>query len=203
MTIMMRNIMACVWVFLVFLPCEASAVSSAFKGTLYDPGILKPLDSQVKVTINDMAPDFTLKTISGRTVSLSGFRGISNVVLSFVPAAWTPVCSDQWPGYNLARPLFEKNDTILLGITVDNLPTLFAWTRLMGDLWFEVMSDFWPHGQVADVYGVLRGDGMAERALFVIDKQGRIRFIHVGNINVRPELGNLINVLESINKESK
>ena len=92
------------------------------------------------------------------------------MVISFVPAAWTPVCSDQWPGYNIAKDVFDSHDAVLLGITVDNIPTLFAWTRQMGDLWFPVLSDFWPHGRVADSYGVLRGDGVSERALFVIDK---------------------------------
>ncbi len=65
-------------------------------------------------------------------------------MLTFIPAAWTPVCSDQWPGYNLARPLFERYDTAIIGISVDNIPTLYTWTRQMGDLWFEVVSDFWP-----------------------------------------------------------
>jgi peroxiredoxin (alkyl hydroperoxide reductase subunit C) len=58
----------------------------------------------------------------------------------------------------------------------------------MGDLWFPVLSDFWPHGAVADRYGVLRSDGVAERALFVIDKQGIITAINVSDINVRPDL---------------
>ena len=116
------------------------------------------------------------------------YRGKKTVVISFVPAAWTPVCSDQWPGYNMARSLFESNDAVLLGITVDNLPTLYAWTRQMGQLWFPVLSDFWPHGEVAARYGVLRSDGVSERALFIIDKAGIIRSIMVSDINKRPDL---------------
>ena len=95
---------------------------------------------------------------------MNQFREKKNVVISFVPAAWTPVCSDQWPGYNIAKDLFEENDAVLLGITVDNIPTLFAWTQEMGGLWFPVLSDFWPHGAVAKKYGVLRSDGTSERA---------------------------------------
>ena len=109
-------------------------------------------------------------------------------MISFIPAAWTPVCSDQWPGYNLARPLFEAHNTIVLGISVDNRATLFAWTRQMGDLWFPVLSDFWPHGAVADKFGVLRSDGLAERALIFIDMQGVITHIEVSDINKRPPL---------------
>ncbi|MFH0994065.1 MAG: redoxin domain-containing protein [Pseudomonadota bacterium] len=91
-----------------------------------------------------------MPSLSGETVSLSQFAGKKNVVISFVPAAWTPICSDQWPGYNLAKGLFEANDAVLLGITVDNLPTLYSWTRQMGNLWFPVLSDFWQHGAIAD-----------------------------------------------------
>jgi len=122
------------------------------------------------------------------------------VVLSFVPAAWTPVCSDQWPGYNIVKDIFDKNDAILLGITVDNIPTLFAWTNQMGKLWFPVLSDFWYHGAVADRYGVLRSDGLSERAIFVIDKEGIIRYIGVGDINKRPRLEVLVNELERLEK---
>ena len=163
-------------------------LSEAFKDNIYTPGKLKPVDSTLKVKIGALAPDFTLPAVSGAPVTLSQYRGKKNVVISFVPAAWTPVCSDQWPGYNIVRELFDENDAVLLGITVDNIPTLFAWTNQMGDLWFPVLSDFWPHGAVADRYGVLRTDGVSERALFVIDKEGIIRAIHVADINVRPDL---------------
>jgi peroxiredoxin len=158
---------------------SAFGSSEAFKGNIYNPGTLKPIDSVLKVKIGEPAPDFTLPSISGKKVSLSQFTGKKNVVISFVPAAWTPVCSDQWPGYNIAKGFFDQSNAVLLGITVDNIPTLYAWTQQMGKLWFSVLSDFWPHGAVADRYGVLRSDGVAERALFVIDKSGIIRYIHV------------------------
>ena len=91
-----------------------------------------------------------LFSITGQKVTVSQYRGKKNVVISFVPAAWTPVCSDQWPGYNIVKDLFDKNDAVLLGITVDNIPTLYAWTNQMGKLWFPVLSDFYPHGKVAE-----------------------------------------------------
>jgi len=170
----------------------AFGLSDVYKNNIYNPGELKPFDSVLKVKVGDPAPDFTLPAISGEKISLSQYKGKKNVVLSFVPAAWTPVCSDQWPGYNLAKSYFDENDAILLGITVDNLPTLYAWTNQMGKLWFPVLSDFWPHGAVADIYGVLRTSGVTERALFVIDKEGIIRYAHVADINKRPELGALV-----------
>ena len=179
---------------------HAAALSEAYKKNIYNPGLLKPTDSVLKVTVGDRAPDFSLPSLSGERISLSQYRGKNNVVLSFVPAAWTPVCSDQWPGYNIVEDLFNKHDTILLGITVDNIPTLFAWTNQMGELWFPVLSDFWPHGVVSDRYGVLRSDGTAERALFVIDKKGIIRFIKVNDINQRPKLEELVKALEGLGR---
>jgi peroxiredoxin len=154
----------------------------------------------LKVKVGEQAPDFTLPSISGKDVSLHQFKGKKNVVISFVPAAWTPVCSDQWPGYNIAKEIFDKNDAILLGITVDNIPTLYAWTQRMGKLWFPVLSDFCPHGAAADSYGVLRSDCVSERALIFIDKKGIIKHVYVSDINVRPPLEIIATELEKMNK---
>jgi peroxiredoxin len=176
----------------------AYSLSDAYKDNIYDPGILKPVDSVLKVKVGGKAPDFTLRSLANGNVSLADYLGKKNVVISFVPAAWTPVCSDQWPGYNIAKEIFDENDAILLGITVDNLPTLFAWTNQMGKLWFPVLSDFYPHGATAAKFGVLRSDGVTERALFVIDKKGIIRYIDVHDINKRPPLDSLVRELEKI-----
>jgi peroxiredoxin len=162
-------------------------------------GKLKPMDSFPKVKTGQMAPDFTLPAISDQKITLSQYRGKKNVVLSFVPAAWTPVCSKQWPGFSTIKNYFVKGDTELLGITVDNIPTLYAWTQKMGNIWFEVLSDFWPHGAVADKYGVLRSDGLTERALFFIDKKGIIRGIVVTDINKQPDLDVCLAELEKLN----
>jgi len=174
--------------------------SVGFGSGIYDPGQLKPTDSGTILKIGDRAPDFILPSISGDKVALSSYREKKNVVLSFVPAAWTPVCSQQWPGYNIAKEIFEKNDAVLIGISVDNIPTLYAWTKQMGELWFPVVSDFWPHGAVAKSYGVLRADGTAERALFIIDKRGIIRYIDVHNINTMPKLEDLSKELDKLQK---
>lgn len=169
------------------------------KEGIFNPGQLKPTDSTLKVKVGDKAPFFTLPAISGQKVSLDQYLGKNNVILSFVPAAWTPVCSGQWPGYNLAEDLFKEHDAILLGITTDNIPTLYSWTKNMGGVWFPVLSDFWPHGAVAKEFGILRSDGVSERALFVIDKTGVIRYIDVHDINKRPRLDILIEELKKLN----
>jgi peroxiredoxin (alkyl hydroperoxide reductase subunit C) len=86
----------------------------------------------------------------------------------------------------------------MLGITTDNVPTLHAWTSQMGELRFDALSDFWPHGETASRYGVLRSDGTTERALFLIDKKGVIRWIDVHDINRRPPLEDLIGELSKL-----
>ncbi len=177
---------------------NAFALSDAYKGNIYNVGMLKPVDSVLKVKVGVKAPDFTLKAVSGKKISLKDYTGKKNVVLSFVPAAWTPVCSDQWPGYNIVQDLFEENNAVLLGITVDNIPTLYSWTNQMGHLWFEVLSDFWPHGAVASRYGILRSDGTAERAIMIIDKKGIFRYIDVHDINERPPLESIVRQLEKL-----
>ncbi len=178
----------------------AYGLSDTLKENIYEVEQLKPIDSVPKLMVGEKAPNFTLPAVSGGRVSLSQYRGKKNVVISFVPAAWTPVCSEQWPGYNIAKAIFDQYDAQLIGITVDNIPTLYAWTHQMGKLWFMVLSDFWPHGAVADTYGILRSDGVSERALFVIDKKGVIRYIDIHDINKRPPLDDLVNELKKLKK---
>jgi peroxiredoxin (alkyl hydroperoxide reductase subunit C) len=198
----MRKIKVGWVVAMVLLTIFSSAGAQTLKDMIYNPGVLKPIDSTLKVKVGQAAPDFTLPSITGEKVRLSQYRGKKNVVLSFVPAAFTPVCSDQWPGYNMARGLFEQHDAVLLGITVDNIPTLFAWTRQMGsELWFPVLSDFWPHGAVAKKFGVLRSDGVSERALVFIDKKGVIRDILVSDINKRPDLEYIATALDKLDQK--
>jgi peroxiredoxin (alkyl hydroperoxide reductase subunit C) len=201
MTALKRQMARCAVVYLFLIaafPGHILAQETPSKAMIYDPGPLKPVDSVLKVKVGDPAPSFALPSLNGETVSLDQYRGTHHVVISFVPAAWTPVCSDQWPGYNIARTIFEQYEAVMLGITVDNLPTLYAWTRQMGDLWFPVLSDFWPHGAVAQQFGVLRSDGTSERALFVIDKAGILRFISVSDINRRPDLKEIVDALKAI-----
>ncbi|MBP1726072.1 MAG: alkyl hydroperoxide reductase/Thiol specific antioxidant/Mal allergen [Deltaproteobacteria bacterium] len=190
------------WLGVVCWTSALQAQAPEFKESIYKVGKLKPRDSVLKVKVGERAPDFTLPAVGGGKVLLGDYLGKKNVVISFVPAAWTPVCSDQWPGYNIVKDLFDQNDAVLLGITVDNIPTLYAWTTQMcggeGKLWFPVLSDFWPHGAVADKYGVLRSDGVSERAIFVIDKKGIIRYIDVHDINERPRLEDIMGALEKL-----
>jgi len=184
----------------IFTFLTAAVCADTLQDHVYDLGELTPLDSELNVAAGQPAPDFTLPSVSGKQITLSQYRGKKKVVLSFVPAAFTPICSGQWPGYNLIRELFEENEAVMLGITVDNIPTLHAWTRQMGGLWFEVLSDFWPHGAVANRYGVLRSDGLTERTLIFIDTEGIIRSILVVDINQQPSPGACARILKKMDR---
>lgn len=178
------------------------AESDIYKESIYQLGILKPRDSTSTLKVGDKAPEFSIPSIGGLKVSLSTYLEKKNVVISFIPAAWSPVCSLQWPEYNKSKAIFDKNDATLLGISVDNTPTLSSWAKNMCDadesIWFTVLSDFYPHGGVAKKYGVLRSDGLSERALFVIDKKGVIRYIDIHDINEKPPISELEKALEGL-----
>lgn len=190
------------WAALAVLLCASPVLAAGPQESLTENicpvGPLPPRDSTLAVAVGDRMPDFDLPAVGGGRVKLSDYLGKKNLVLTFVPAAWTPVCSGQWPGYNIAKDVFEANDAALVGISADNIPTLYSWTRQMGGLWFPVASDFWPHGGLAKKLGILRSDGTCERALFVVDKKGVIRFIDVHDINTRPDMGELIRAMEAV-----
>lgn len=125
----------------------------------------------------DTAPDFTLPTHNEGELNLAWYRTRKNVVLAFYPGDWTPVCAAQIPGYQHVLDEFEKYNCQLLAISVDSVPSHIAWARSHGGLSFPLMADYYPHGRVARLYGVLSERGYAERAVFLIDKAGVIRFV--------------------------
>ena len=133
-------------------------------------------DETIKLKVGDAAPDFTLNTHNEGELNLAWYQGRKNVVLAFYPADWTPVCATQIPAYQEVYGRFEELDCQLLGISVDSVPCHMAWARSLGGLSFPLMSDFWPHGEVARRYGVLTEKGYTERVVFLIDKKGSIRW---------------------------
>ncbi len=128
--------------------------------------------------VGDIAPDFTLKTADKNEWRLSNLRGKKNVVLAFVPYAFSGVCSTQLPSYEADLKRFKDFDTEVVGISQDSVVALDAWAKAMATT-FPLLSDYYPQGHVVDLYGVRHPAGMAERALFVIDKEGIIRYIEV------------------------
>jgi peroxiredoxin len=148
------------------------------------------------------APSFELNSTPDQKVDLKHFRG-RPVVLVFYPADWSPVCGDQLALYNEILPEFNRYAAQILGISVDGVwcHTAYAQAR---KLHFPLLADFEPKGDVAKQYGVYRyGDGVCERALFVIDRDGIIRWSYVSPLGVNPGADGILNALESLNTQEE
>jgi peroxiredoxin len=143
------------------------------------------------------APEFTLPSTPDQKVSLSELRG-RPVVLAFYPADWSPVCGDQMALYNEVLGELGRHDAQLLGISVDGAwcHCAFAQSR---KLHFPLLADFEPKGAVARRYGVYREqDGISERALFVLDAQGKVAWSYVSPLGVNPGADGILDALEKM-----
>ncbi len=147
--------------------------------------------------VGDLAPDFTLPATSDEPISLSRYRGKQNVVLAFYPFDWSPVCSLQLPGIQENLPQFKALNAEILGISVDSRHSHKAFAEHLG-LEFPLLSDY--DKRVCQAYGVLREGGFAERALFVIDKQGLICYAHIHPIGEIPNNQPVLDVLRKLVK---
>jgi peroxiredoxin len=146
------------------------------------------------------APEFTLKSTPDQSVSLSEFLG-QPVILAFYPADWSLVCSDQIGLYNQVLPEFRRLGAELIGISVDGSWCHAAFTSDR-KLHFPLLSDFEPKGAVARAYGVYRdADGFTERALFVIDAEGVIRWNYVSPVGINPGADGILTALEALTNE--
>ena len=145
------------------------------------------------------APDFELRSHRGGTVRLSEFRGKKNVVLAFHPLAFTPVCATQMTGYEADLQRLQASDAVVLGISIDAQPAKAAWAQTLGPLSFDLLSDFHPHGEVAGKYGVFRErDGISERAVFVVGKDGRVKWAKTYDIPEQPDNEDLMAALSNL-----
>jgi peroxiredoxin len=143
------------------------------------------------------APDFALHSTPDQSVKLDEFRG-QPVVLAFYPADWSPVCGDQMALYNEMLSEFKEFDAEILGISVDG-PWCHAAFSRDRKLHFPLLADFEPKGAVARLYGVYRADeGVCERALFVLDADGVIRWSYVSPVGVNPGAEGILSALEDL-----
>jgi peroxiredoxin len=146
------------------------------------------------------APDFELPWTPDQTVSLAGLRG-QPVILAFYPADWSPVCSDQMALYQEVLPEFQKFNAELLGISVDGVWSHLAFAKDR-NLHFPLLADFEPKGEVARAYHVYRANvGTSERALYVIDTDGIVRWSYVSPVSVNPGADGILRALENLRKE--
>ena len=148
------------------------------------------------------APIFTLPSGPDQKVSLEDYRG-RPVILAFYPADWSPVCGDQMALYNEILPEFKRFNAELLGISVDGPWCHRAYSEHR-KLRFPLLADFEPKGEVAREYGVYRkGDGTSERALVVIDGDGRISWSYVSPIDVNPGADGILTALEHLSSKKE
>ncbi len=148
------------------------------------------------------APEFKLQATPDQAVALSDLRG-KPVILAFYPADWSPVCGDQMALYNEVLPEFHKFGAEILGISVDG-----AWCHLAfakdRRLHFPLLADFEPKGAVARQYGVYsNATGACERALFVLDANGIIRWSYVSPVAVNPGADGILDALEKLTSDTK
>jgi peroxiredoxin len=149
-----------------------------------------------------LAPDFSLQSAPNQRLSLSELRG-RPVVLAFYPADWSPVCSDQLGLYNELREEFAKFHAALLGLSVDGVWCHAAFAKLR-HYHFSLLADFEPKGEVARRFGVYREkDGFAERALFVLDREGVIRWNYVSPVGINPGADGILKALEALPGEQR
>jgi peroxiredoxin len=145
------------------------------------------------------APDFELPSTPDQKVSLAEFRG-QPLILAFYPEDWSPVCSDQMALYQEVLPEFRKFNAELLGISVDGPWCHLAFAKDR-NLHFPLLADFEPKGEMAKAYNVYRSqDGTSERALYVIDGQGIVRWSFVSPVGVNPGADGILGALEDLGK---
>ena len=146
------------------------------------------------------APDFELRSTPDQLLALSELRG-RPVILAFYPEDWSPVCSDQLALYQELLPEFRRFDAELVGISVDGIWSHLAFAKDR-NLHFPLLADFEPKGEVARTYGVYRAsEGTSERALYVIDGDGIVRWSYVSPVGVNPGADGILRALDGIAQE--
>ncbi len=148
------------------------------------------------VKVGDTAPDFSLKDQNGEEFKLSDYRG-KKVLLSFHPLAWTSICAQQMKDLERNYKRFEELNVVPVGISVDSVPCKKAWADHLGLRKLRILSDFWPHGKIAKLYGVFReNNGFSERANIIVDEEGKIVFVKVYPIRELPDIEEILKLLE-------
>ncbi len=151
------------------------------------------------------APDFELPALiagAKKPLRLSAYRGQKNVVLAFYPYNWQEASAKQLIGYQAERPRVLASNAETVAITVDSIMNTTTWEREIGPFDFPICADFWPHGEVCARYGVLRESGVeagaSERAVFVVDRDGRIVFRKIYGMEEVPPVEEIFPMLRKL-----
>ena len=148
--------------------------------------------------IGNKIKDFTLKDHNGKPFKLSDYKG-ERILLSFHPLAWTPVCADQMKLLEKNQKTFQDLNTIAVGISIDSIFTKKAWAETLGIKHTRLLSDFWPHGLVAKIFGIFReNDGFSERATIIIDENQNVIFRKIHEISKLPNFNEIIQFIKNM-----
>jgi peroxiredoxin len=148
------------------------------------------------VRVGGKIKNFTLKDHNGRDFRLSDYMG-KKVLLSFHPLAWTAVCAQQMQSLEKNKKAFDKLNTVAVGLSVDSVPCKAAWAKSLRIKNTRLLADFWPHGGVAKSLGILRPDGISERANIIVGEKGQVAFVKIYPIGQLPDIGEILNALNA------
>ena len=155
------------------------------------------------IELGEQARGFSLPDQNGNTVRLSGFPG-RRVVLSFHPLAWTRICAEQMKALEANVAAFDALGAVALGISVDSVPCKRAWAGSLGIRDTRLLADFWPHGEVAQIYGVFDGTkGYARRANIVVDETGSVIFVKEYQATTVPDMQDVLDALQAREKSRR
>jgi peroxiredoxin len=149
-----------------------------------------------KLKVGDNPRDFALEDQNEKVFKLSDFKG-KKVLLSFHPLAWTSVCAEQMKSLEKNKGAFDSLNTVAVGVSVDTVPSKKAWAESLNIKNTRLLSDFWPHGEVAQLYGIFRSkDGISERANIIVDERQRIAFFKIYKLAQLPDIQEIIDSLK-------
>jgi peroxiredoxin len=149
------------------------------------------------IKLDKTVKNFTLQDQFSRNFVLSKMKG-RRVVLSFHPLAWTPVCTKQMQSLEKNKKIFNKLNTIAVGLSVDSAPSKAAWAKAIKIKHTKLLADFWPHGNVAKSLGLFREqDGISQRANVILDETGKVCFVKVYPIAQLPDIDEIIAFLKN------
>jgi peroxiredoxin len=155
--------------------------------------------------VGDEAPDFDLPALVAgvkKRFRLSDHRGKKNIILAFYPFNWDPVSDRQMIAYQVERENILEREGEVVGICVESIMNTTAWEREIGPFDFPLCSDFWPHGEASQRYSVLRltepAKGASDRAVFIVNREGRIAFRRIYDVATVPDISEILNVLHRL-----